>query len=828
MSASPLLRQRMDSFSALDSTLGTPNTKPSKWPGISSWPQTLTSDEGRDSTPLSVVLIECMVAVYLGLLATAWSQHSIRDLLLLLQNAPSMDMWYATVGGGVVGRKAERVLSKNVVSQTLESVSKRFRKGKRQASSSPRGGGGGNEEGGASEEAGSGSGAQSQGVFVAPKRTLLQQFLSPPEEGGRGKKRMEREQRKKVRAEMSGYLVLDREETESESSDGEDVDEEMYSSDAITFNIGGGGGGGKQQGVGFAAGGESSETSAADPHCFAWCLMNLCISKILQQVIRRMVNGVGLELMELVTVSPLLYSTLKVLDEWESIFMRRLEALGEAPGDLFGSGEDVESSKFRMGITLMRHKFVLEPDNSPFRAKNRLSRQAKRLWRYLVHQDEPRETIIHYIYVNKGAGSGVSGGNLSPLGSLDLEETDSPSAEPSCKVIHKEHDNTISAFCLNSCSRAQMTVLALALPREVMEIEVPDNSILDSISSGSQENTKLSKRTMSLAPRSEDFIMVQSTSHMTRPSKPNRNFTSSQIRRSIGSLGLSSGGTFASSPLLAHGQTGSNASLLIQRPTPGVKRMSPHPTLSYYLTGSIDGSVTMWEFGTPRPVATQREPGTGGGVTKIRFTPEGNKFGVTDSSGKLSLWQGIQTSSRNAYHILHSCMKYLSDFIFLGSSSFIATCGDGIDSRNLYLWDTLMPTNRSIVKEFLCHDNGATALGYSPSRQRLFCGGKKGEVCVFDIRQSSLLNSTSFHSSSINCIAVNDIDGYFVTGASDGDVKVIDSLTLTELAHFPGQHSKSRLFRHGEGGVTDLDVMPGGKLYSCGADGSIKCQTLKL
>ncbi len=74
--------------------------------------------------------------------------------------------------------------------------------------------------------------------------------------------------------------------------------------------------------------------------------------------------------------------------------------------------------------------------------------------------------------------------------------------------------------------------------------------------------------------------------------------------------------------------------------------------------------------------------------------------------------------------------------------------------------------------EFACHDGGATSLGYSLMRQRLFCGGKKGEVCVFDIRQSSLLHSIPAHTSSINCIAVNDVDGYFVTGASDGDIKV--------------------------------------------------------
>lgn len=74
--------------------------------------------------------------------------------------------------------------------------------------------------------------------------------------------------------------------------------------------------------------------------------------------------------------------------------------------------------------------------------------------------------------------------------------------------------------------------------------------------------------------------------------------------------------------------------------------------------------------------------------------------------------------------------------------------------------------------EFYCHEGGATALGYCRPKQRLFCGGKRGEVCVFDIRQHSLLQSISLHSSAINCIVVNDIDGYFVTGSADGDIKV--------------------------------------------------------
>ena len=208
---SPLLRQRLDSFNNLDSTLGTPNTKPSKWPGVSGWPQNLTSDEGRDPTPLSVVLVECVVSVYLGLFATAWSRHAVKDLLVLLKNGPAMEMWYSCVGGGVDAklRGTDRTLSRNFVSQTLENMSRRFRRGgssgtAKQTSTSP----------GPTSPT-----LEEVGVFVAPKRTLLDHFLSP---------RLGEEQRtrtgvreKVTRGESGGFLMVEEEEEEETTTDEE-------------------------------------------------------------------------------------------------------------------------------------------------------------------------------------------------------------------------------------------------------------------------------------------------------------------------------------------------------------------------------------------------------------------------------------------------------------------------------------------------------------------------------------------------------------------------------------------------------------------------------
>ena len=56
--------------------------------------------------------------------------------------------------------------------------------------------------------------------------------------------------------------------------------------------------------------------------------------------------------------------------------------------------------------------------------------------------------------------------------------------------------------------------------------------------------------------------------------------------------------------------------------------------------------------------------------------------------------------------------------------------------------------------------------------------------------------------------------------------QVLDSNSFEELASYPGLHAKSRLFRQTEGGVTDLGILPGGRLYSCGADGSVNVKLI--
>lgn len=71
-----------------------------------------------------------------------------------------------------------------------------------------------------------------------------------------------------------------------------------------------------------------------------------------------------------------------------------------------------------------------------------------------------------------------------------------------------------------------------------------------------------------------------------------------------------------------------------------------------YLTGGQDGSVQLWEWGHQQVVCTPRPPGTFAKVTRCRFSHQGNKFGIADGDGSLSLWQaGIATQSNRSFFV---------------------------------------------------------------------------------------------------------------------------------------------------------------------------------
>ena len=91
---------------------------------------------------------------------------------------------------------------------------------------------------------------------------------------------------------------------------------------------------------------------------------------------------------------------------------------------------------------------------------------------------------------------------------------------------------------------------------------------------------------------------------------------------------------------------------LFKRMIPGIRRIDSHPTAPFYVTGSTDGSIRVWEWGVGQPVYTARVAGQYAKVSKITFSCNGNKFAAVDGDGMLCLWQAsLATDQKKPFFV---------------------------------------------------------------------------------------------------------------------------------------------------------------------------------
>ena len=178
-----------------------------------------------------------------------------------------------------------------------------------------------------------------------------------------------------------------------------------------------------------------------------------------------------------------------------------------------------------------------------------------------------------------------------------------------------------------------------------------------------------------------------------------------------------------------------------------------------------------------------------GRLTKCHFDPYGAKFGGSDSRGDMHIWKfDSSPSSIRPAITLNQCHNgAINDFTFLNSSSILATAGMSTANMNVAIWDTLMPPEKARIQGFVIGEAGIASLAFSSRHNLLFAGGKKGTICknyilmidVMDIRNDlSLVNSFVAHDNLIKSISINMDTNTLLTGSTQGDLKVINQLTI--------------------------------------------------
>uniref|UniRef100_A0A7N9AQC1 Dmx like 1 n=1 Tax=Mastacembelus armatus TaxID=205130 RepID=A0A7N9AQC1_9TELE len=695
-----------------------PNTSPAQWPGITSLIRLLSS-AGEESQPgLTVLLCEILTAVFLSLFVHGMANHSSNELFRILAHPLNSKLWVTVFGGGA----RTPVIEKHSTSPSgSDRKSRRFRllssrSGSREESGLER-------EGPCSPKHGPVVEQEATSVFkerfIPPELSIWDYFIAkpllPPSQDG-----------------------IEYDSEESQESQDEDDDDDEYE-DVFDTN--------------------SPQREHSNHNSYSWCLMRLAMVQLVLVNLKSFYPMAGYDLLDLPVASPLCHAVLKTLQRWEQVLQKRLEIFGGPPSKFISTHLQDETAT--PGPALLRHKVLFEPSNTPFSHHSALP--VKRLWQFLIKQEEVQDTFIRNIFTKKP----------------DPNETESDLGSPGGKarIIHKESD-IITAFAINKANR---NCLVMASTHDIQELDVSSilaTQILTWIDDDEAEVKGVGSDDFLVVHARDDFAALHGTTPYTH----------------------SSPGTPINMPWLGSLQTGRGASVMIKRNINNVRRMTSHPTLPYYLTGAQDGSVRMFEWGHSQQIICFRSPGNSR-VTRIRFNHQGNKT--------------LQCHNKTAH-----------DFVFVSSSSLIATAGLSTDNRNVCLWDTLVTPANSLVHAFCCHESGATVLSMAPRQQLLITGGRKGWIGILELSHRHQRHSFQAHDSPVKALAVDPTEDCFISGSAEGNIKIWSLATQSLLYTFPNEHARQSLFRNLGTGVMQIEVVPPNHIFSCGADGTMKLRIL--
>ncbi|XP_076027939.1 dmX-like protein 2 isoform X1 [Genypterus blacodes] len=740
----------------------TPNSAPAQWPGVSSLISLLTSAREEDQPKLNVLLCEAVVAVYLALLIHGLGTHSSNELFRLAAHPLNNRMWAAVFGGGakVVIKPKRPEVPPAAPPQPPAEDADRYRRRFNMRMLVP---GRPVKETPATPPPVPVERPAYREKFIPPELSMWDYFVAKP------------------------FLPLSDSSAlyDSDESGGEDDedDDDAFLSD-------------------------TQMTEHSDPNSYSWALIRLVMVKLAQHNVKNFLPLTGLDFTELPVTSPLGNAVLKTMENWEQLLLDRINKFdGPPPNYINTFPTDLSAGG---GPAILRHKAMLEPDNTPFKTKNHQSFPARRLWHYLVKQEVLQDTLIRYIFTKRRKQSEFLDNHTDHVGkpnwiagaiSLYKVEADLGYPGGKAKIIHKESD-IIMAFAIN---KANSNEIVLASTHDVQEVDVSTLVAVQPYTWIGDDFDKESRSSDDIDPRSSHTNIAQASSAPFAPPQ----------------MAVS-----ASMPWLGTGQTSMGASVIMKRNLNNVKRMTSHPIYQYYMTGAQDGSVRMFEWNRPQQLICFRQAGNAR-VTRLYFNSQGNKCGVADGEGFLSLWQVNQTSSNPKPYLSWQChTKTCGDFAFITSSSLIATAGQSNDNRNVCLWDTLISPSNTMVHAFSCHEHGATVLQYAPKQQLLITGGRKGFVCVFDIRQRQLLHTFQAHDSAIKALALDAFEDFFVTGSAEGNMKVWKVAGHGLMHSFSTEHAKQSIFRNIGAGVMQVETRPGNRIFTCGADGTLKMRVL--
>ena len=291
--------------------------------------------------------------------------------------------------------------------------------------------------------------------------------------------------------------------------------------------------------------------------------------------------------------------------------------------------------------------------------------------------------------------------------------------------------------------------------------------------------------------------------------------------------------------------------------------MSSHPYDSYYVSGSSQGEVHIWRFGSPfgEPedallslplfdVSSKVDNTNSKVVAALGWSLSGSRIATICRDGRAFLLNPESCHYKpmpllNDYPVFASPSSSLSSgngICFTGSGGSVIACvGESSWGHNLQVIDTLAPPRSARIQHYCCHEGGATCLATWNGFQ-IATGGHHGGIALHDVRMMGddvlpLWYIPRVHSGAVETITfanlVADEPMLIASGGRDGDIHMtcLDGSEYHTIEH---AHIRKRFYRQrGTGanaaitaavtGIVEADC----GLLSCGTDGNVKLWSKK-
>ncbi|CAJ0597034.1 unnamed protein product [Cylicocyclus nassatus] len=556
---------------------------------------------------------------------------------------------------------------------------------------------------------------------------------------------------------------------------------------------------------------EDDNIGKAYSSSYAWQLLRLVLVEQQIHRIRQFLTLTGFDPNDALDLSPQINALLDLLSRWSSQLHYTLQMYpGGCPSNLLPNMivDTNDSSSFSK-----KYAMITEENNTPFKSEDPRVVSLKRLWSYLVHQDHLKHLFIRHIF------------SAQSLQEQLVECSDTSAGEGAqplpgaFKIFHKDSE-PIVAF---ACNQEKLGWLVVSTGRELQELDLSGvfekwSDTSSWLYNRSELDVSLSTAYRDLLKENDDYQLVAEDAYGTEsPDSPN---TAMKITPWI----------------IDRSRMG--VQKIFKRKIQGIRKIDSHPTSPYYVTGSSNGSIRVWEWNAGQPVYTARADGQHAKVAKVTFSCNGNKFAAVDGDGLLCLWQvDTSTEHRKPFFSQRCHSKSASDVRFVDhSSTVLITAGNSSGDSNLALWDTLLSQSSALVHSWVAHPEGATAVMYLPRQQTIVSGGRHGDLCLWDIRKCQLRETVRAFDSHevVNALVTDPTRNLIVAGSSDGNIKIWSADVDLQLIHcFSGEHvaksgfSLRQVAQSTVQGVQQLYIDQELRLFSSGADGCLKFRALQ-